>query len=39
MDHPIKQTIELSKDEKLKLLNQKLNNMLQNKNLDLSKIT
>ena len=39
MEQPIKQTVELSKDEKLKLLNQKLNNMLLNKNLDMSKVS
>ena len=34
MDNPIKVTTELSKEEKLKRLNEKLNIMLKSKNVD-----
>jgi hypothetical protein len=34
MDNPIKATVELTKEEKLKKLNEKLNGMLKSKNVD-----
>ena len=33
-EHPIRQTVELSKEEKIKQLNEKLNMMLKTKNVD-----
>ena len=39
MELPIVETVELSKDEKLKMLNQKLNAMLHSKNINLSEAT
>lgn len=38
MDHPIKTTVELSKQEKFKQLNDKLNNILKLKKIDQTKI-
>lgn len=37
MSHPIVQTVELSKEEKIRQLNEKLNSMLKSKNVDPSK--
>ena len=38
MEHPMQTTVQLSKDQKFKQLNDKLNNMLKNKKVDPARI-
>lgn len=38
MDHPVKVTIELTKEEKIRQLNERLNNMLKTKKVDPTKV-